>query len=336
MIRRAVWTAAVVAIVTGEAGADALKKSLSGLLHHKDTVPAMVNLDAVPAKPKSRPAHAVVAVVGGEKIRKKVLDRFLSERTKGKVKDFDLLDKKQQRALIQEYYLPRFIFTQAKNAIPFEQRKAIYAQAWLAETARQTTVSDDEVKQAYDALVQRARMRSAMQQIPPFDQVKDRLKMELAQRKIVSQLMRGADIRVAENEKGVAGYVGKQKITVQEANDVLAKLTNGMKSWDTLLPNERMQLLQTIAPQKVVAAMAMQNLTLKQKQNVISNVWLQKKMRDVNVTEKELKQRYKQIKKRTKKKKLPSFEQLKPMLQAQIAQEKVMKHLMKQIKVTLK
>jgi hypothetical protein len=155
--------------------------------------------------------------------------------------------------------------------------------------------------------------------------------------------MRGAKIGFADEKDGkknIVGYVGNEKITLKEADEAAKKITRGMKDWSALNERERLQLLHMIAPKKIIEAMAMQNLTLKQKENLISNVWLQKKIADVSVDEKALKKRYKKLvqlaKKKKKNKHTPSFEEVEPMLKAQLAQEKIMKRLMKEIKVKLK
>jgi hypothetical protein len=331
---------AILAMATTALQADALKKSLSGMLHKKDDTPAMVNLDMAKAKPISRSPKTVVAVAMGTKLRKKTLDEFLKERTKGNVSDFDKLDKSQKIALVKEYMLPSYIVQKAKKDIPFDERKLLYTQAWLQEAARKTEVPEEKIRAAYDALVDRTKAQSALGQVPPYEQIKERLKLQIAQRQIVAQLMRGATVKEVKNEKDIVGYAGSEPIFLKEAQKATEKLTRGKKSWETLSQNERMQLLHMLAPQVVLTKMAMQNLTLEQKKNLISNVWMQKEIARTHVDEKAIKKRYKKIKtlakKQKKKKKLPTYDEVKPMLKAQLAQEKIMKRLMKEIKVKLK
>jgi len=282
----------IVAATVGSAAAQAgLKDALGSKLRHKDDTPAMVNLDLAKTKPVSRSSKAVVAVIWGNKIRKGTLDRYLKERSKGKVDDFDKLTKKQKLVLVREYYLPTYIAAKAKKAIPLNERKALYASAWLQDAVRKTEISEEELRRAYDQTVARARMQSALQQVPPFDAVKDRLKFQMAERQIVSQLMRGTEIREATGEKGVAGYVGKTPVSVNEADKAARKVTRGQKGWSDLNANERMQLLHMIAPQKVIAQMAMQSLTKEQKDNLLANVWMQKKLAEVEVSEKAIRAR---------------------------------------------
>lgn len=90
--------------------ADALKNSLTNILNDKSSV-GMVNLDnlSINGKPKSRPTNfkkrspnTIISTVKGYKIRKKEADAFLNKVTKGKVKDYDRLPKKQRKIVIAE------------------------------------------------------------------------------------------------------------------------------------------------------------------------------------------------------------------------------------------
>ena len=82
-----------VGLCGGVASADALKNSLTQMLHEKDRMPGMVDLsrlDQPKARPPvSRPPQTVIATVNGYKIRKKEADAYLKSRTNGKVADFD-------------------------------------------------------------------------------------------------------------------------------------------------------------------------------------------------------------------------------------------------------
>jgi len=89
--------------------ADALKNSLTNILNDKNSV-GMVNLDnlSINGKPKptthfkKRSPNTIISTVKGYKIRKKEADAFLNKVTKGKVKDYDRLPKKQRKIVIKE------------------------------------------------------------------------------------------------------------------------------------------------------------------------------------------------------------------------------------------
>jgi len=89
--------------------ADVLKNSLTNILNDKSSV-GMVNLDNLSINGKPKPAsnfkkrspNTIIATVKGYKIRKKEADAFLKKVTKGKVKDYDRLPKKQRKVVIKE------------------------------------------------------------------------------------------------------------------------------------------------------------------------------------------------------------------------------------------
>jgi hypothetical protein len=93
--------------------ADSLKNSLTNMMHEKKSTMGMVNLEGMSISgksrlrsekhfKKSRSPNAIIATVKGYKIRKKEADAFLKKVTKGKVRDYDRLPKKQRRIVIQE------------------------------------------------------------------------------------------------------------------------------------------------------------------------------------------------------------------------------------------
>ncbi len=95
--------------------ADSLKNSLNNMLGNKDTS-GMVNLNnvSVGAKPrpkqvvknvrkKSRPGSAVIGRYNdGKAVRKKEADKYIRKATKGKIKDLDLLPKKQRLMVLKD------------------------------------------------------------------------------------------------------------------------------------------------------------------------------------------------------------------------------------------
>ena len=59
-----------------------------------------------------------------------------------------------------------------------------------------TEVSDKEAEEAYNKMKKAAKEAKSTQEIPPFDAVKNNIKMQLAQEKVVSELMKNAKINV--------------------------------------------------------------------------------------------------------------------------------------------
>ena len=137
-----------------------------------------------------------------------------------------------------------------------------------------------------------------------------------------------------------AGTVNGMIITVNEANKALNVLTKGQKTWSTLPVEGKKQLIQMMAPSKLVAAKANKTLTKKEKEAALSGFWMQKNMARTKVTDKEAKSVYNKMKKMAKKmkskKKIPPFSKAKNGIKAQLAQEKVVAKLMKNAKIKVK
>ena len=340
-LKNVIAAAGVLTLFAQPATADALKNSLSGMLHQKDETPSMVNLNtlgmsaAQPAVPKSRSSKAVVAIVDGHKVRKKEVDSYLKQRTKGKVSDFDLLPKEQQMALLKEIYIPKILAKVANKELTQEEKEGVLSSAWMQKAAKEVTISDEEIASAYERIKARAQAQSALAQVPPLEKIKRRIQMQLVEQKIIANLMRGVEVRVEPDSQNIAGYAGMLPISVEEANRALEKMTQGKMTWNTLPPAEKKRLLEMLAPNKLIALSAENDLSQEEKDTVYSNFWMQKQIEQTDVSDKEIKRRYAKIKKRSKKK-VPSLEELTPTLKMQIAQEKVVESLSKKAHIKLK
>ena len=322
------------------AEADALKQSLNGLLHQKETTPAMVNIDALGMKAKtferSRSPKAVVAIADGMKIRKRTLDGFLRRRTKGKVTDFDRLPPKQKKVLVQEYILPKLFAKHARKEIPRAEREAIFAKAWLAKAAQSSDVPEEEIKRFYEKVRQDAQRRSPLAPFPPYKKLKPVLKAKIVENRIVKQLMQSATVTLDATTDGkIVGHIGTLPVTLSEAEKAVAYATRGKATWQTLPDEEKKRILMMLAPSKLVAEAAENGLSKKEKETALTNVWMQKKLSQITVSDKALKRRYRKLKKLSKKK-LPPFDKIANAIKLQLAQEKLAKNITKHVKIILK
>jgi len=189
-------------ILVSSLSADTLKNHLSHMVHEKDTTPGMVDLsrlDMPAGGPiKSRPANTVIATVNGHKIRKKEADAYIKSRTKGKITDFDILPKEQQLRLVKELSLPILMASQAKKELSEREKEGAYVSAWMRKQAAKVTVTDAEVQAKYDQLKQQAMERNATNNIiPPFDSIKNKMKSQMTEKKIMDGLMKDVKIEVA-------------------------------------------------------------------------------------------------------------------------------------------
>lgn len=134
-----------------------------------------------------------------------------------------------------------------------------------------------------------------------------------------------------------AATVNGIEITVEEAKKALEILTKGEKTWEKLPAEGKEQLIQMMAPSKLVAAAAKKSLTKKEIEAALSGFWMQKKMAEIKVSDKQLQEMYAEATKKAKDpKKVPSFEQVKNNFKMRYAQEKVVANLMKNAKIKVK
>jgi len=137
-----------------------------------------------------------------------------------------------------------------------------------------------------------------------------------------------------------AGTVNGMIITIEEADKALEVLTKGKEKWASLPADGKKQLIQMMAPAKLVAAQSKKSLTEKEKEAALAGFWMQKKMGETKVTDEEAKKAYENMKQAAKKsknkQKIPAFEAVKNQIMMQLAQEKVVGKLMKSAKIKVK
>ena len=325
--------------------ADGLTNNLNSMLNKKETTPMVdlsnLNVNAKPVQPKvkTRSSKAVVATVNGHKIIKKDADAYLKNRTKGQVTNFDLLPKKQRVRLLQEMSISTLASDAAKKDLSEQEKLAITTRVWMQKEALQTKVTDDQAKEIYDQMVQRSKDTNSTKVIPSFDSIKDRMKMQIVEKQIVGKLMKGVDIKIIDANM-IAGSINDIYVSIEDADNALNSISKGKATWTKVSDNDKMKLLNMIAPSKLIEESAKKDLKSKDTEVAFSNFWMQKKTMKTEVSDKELRSAYDKIKKSAKKakskQKIPEFEELKNTLKMQIAKEKVIAGLMKSAKIRLK
>jgi len=325
--------------------ADGLTNNLNNMLNKKETTPMVdlsnlnVNAKPVQRKVKTRSSKAVVATVNGHKIIKKDADTYLKNRTKGKVKNFDLLPKKQRVRLLQEMSISTLALDAAKKELSEQEKSAIITRVWMQKEALKTKVTDEQAKEIYDQMVQRAKDANSTKQIPSFDSIKDRMKMQIVEKQIVGKVMKGVELKIIDANM-IAGSINDIYVSIEDADNALNSISKGKASWAKVSDNDKMKLLNMIAPSKLIEAAAKKDLKSKDTEVAFSNFWMQKKTMKTEVSDKKLRSAYDKIKKSSKKakskQKVPEFDQLKNTLKMQIAKEKVIAYLMKNAKIKLK
>jgi hypothetical protein len=129
-------------------------------------------------------------------------------------------------------------------------------------------------------------------------------------------------------------------ITVEDADKALDILTKGKKKWSELEEGAKKQLIQMMAPSKLVAQASEKSLSKKEREAALSGFWMQKKMASLKISDEEAKVMYDKMSKAAKAakstQKIPEFEKIKNDLKMRYAQEKVVADLMKTAKIKVK
>jgi len=137
-----------------------------------------------------------------------------------------------------------------------------------------------------------------------------------------------------------AATVNGMEITVAEVNEVLNALSQGKMTWEKLPEDGKKELIERMAPSKLVVAASKKDLTDTEKDAALAGFWMQSKMSKIEVSDKEAEEAYNKIKKAAEaaksKQKLPEFNAAKNNIKMQLAQEKVVSELMKNAKIELK
>jgi hypothetical protein len=137
-----------------------------------------------------------------------------------------------------------------------------------------------------------------------------------------------------------AGTVNGMTITVEEANNALNTLTKGKMTWEKLPADGKKQLIEMMAPAKLVAAESKKSLTDKEKEAALAGFWMQKEMSTTEVSDKEAEDAYNRMKKAAEDanstQKIPAFDAAKNSIKMQLAQEKVVSKLMKSAQIKVK
>ena len=165
---------------------------------------------------KSRPAKAVVATVNGQEIHKKSADNYLKSVTRGKVTDFDTLDKKQRLVLIKELARPIVLQADIDQNLTEEEKEAVLSQAWLQKQRAMTKVTNDQMLALYEAKKAKALAVNPQAQIPPYISLGENLKKEIIEKEIMVNLMQDVNITV--------NFDSNKTVPNNETNESSAKL----------------------------------------------------------------------------------------------------------------
>ncbi|UPT77036.1 hypothetical protein MN086_08240 [Sulfurovum sp. XGS-02] len=143
--------------------------------------------------------HAVAATaagtVNGTTITVEEANSVLNTLTKGKM-TWEKLPADGKKQLIERMALDKLLVAESNKSLTDKEKEAALAGYWMQKKMLSTEVTDKEAQDAYDKMKKAAKEAKSTQTIPAFDVVKNNIKMQLAQEKVVGQLMKNANIKI--------------------------------------------------------------------------------------------------------------------------------------------
>lgn len=134
----------------------------------------------------------VIGKVNGIPIYEKEANRLLKVLTKGKVK-YSQLSPKDKKEVIKRIGIDKLVIRRAYKEIPKRERDLIIANAWLAKKIKNIKVSDKEARRFYN---KNKHLFKKNGKILPYSKVKNFIKIQLRQKKVIDRLIKRAKIQV--------------------------------------------------------------------------------------------------------------------------------------------
>jgi hypothetical protein len=133
--------------------------------------------------------------VNGMKITVKEANKALKVLTKGKM-TWAKLPKEGKKQLITMMAPSKLVSAASRKGLTKKEKEAALAGFWMQKKMSKTKVSDKEAKKAYDQMKKAAKAAKSKKKIPAYKAVKNNIKMQLKQEKVVARLMKKAKIKV--------------------------------------------------------------------------------------------------------------------------------------------
>jgi len=140
-------------------------------------------------------AGATAATVNGMKISVSEANKALKVLTKGKM-TWSKLPKEGRIQLIRMMAPSKIVAVTAKKQLTKKDKETAIAGYWMQKKMAKIKISDKEAKSAYNKMVKAAKKAKSKAKIPAYKKAKNSIKMQLAQERIVSKLMKKAKIKL--------------------------------------------------------------------------------------------------------------------------------------------
>ena len=135
-------------------------------------------------------ADSVIGTVDGMPIYKSEAENAVKVLTKGKT-TYDKLKPEEKKQLVTMLAPGKLVEKAAKKELNEKEKNAAMSAMWMQKKMAAITVSDSEAKTVYEKIKAASKDKS---KVPAFDKVKETIKMQIKQDKVVKSLMSGAKI----------------------------------------------------------------------------------------------------------------------------------------------
>jgi hypothetical protein len=136
-----------------------------------------------------------VGTVNGMKVSEKEANKALKTLTQTNT-TWAKLSKERKIQLLKIIAPSKLVSSAANRSLSSKEKKAALAGYWMQKKTSKIKVSDSTAKKAYNKMVKAAKKVKSKQKIPSFTEAKNGLKIQIAQEKVISSLMKRAKIKL--------------------------------------------------------------------------------------------------------------------------------------------
>lgn len=135
-------------------------------------------------------ADSVIGRVNGMPIYKSEAENAVKMLTGGK-QTYDKLTADQKKQVVSIIAPSKLIVKAAKSELSQKEQDAALSALWMQKKASRITVTDEEAKAVYEKLKAASKDQS---KVPAFDKVKESIKMQIRQDKVIRSVMQNAKV----------------------------------------------------------------------------------------------------------------------------------------------
>lgn len=135
-------------------------------------------------------ADSVAGSVNGMPIYKSEAENAVKVLSGGKT-TYDKLKPEEKKQLITMMAPNKLVEKAAKSELSQKEQNAAISMMWMQKKIAGVSASDSEAKTIYEKIKANAKDKS---KVPAFDKVKETIKMQIKQDKVIKSLMSGAKI----------------------------------------------------------------------------------------------------------------------------------------------